>query len=58
MPLERRRAVREGAEMLSNPPFMSKKREETFVPGRWYDRTLWVRAAARSKVLRPAKEPY
>src|SRR5205807_2237352 len=58
MPLERRRAVREAAEILSKPPLMSRKREDTLVLGRWYDLTSCTREAEASKVLSPAREPH
>ena len=42
---------------LWKPPFMSRKREETFSPGLWSVFTVCDSVVTASKVLRPGREP-
>jgi len=43
---------------LSKPPFMSRNREETFLPAIWRGFTSWVWVVTESEAERPASEPY
>jgi len=42
---------------LSNPPFMSRKIDETLEPTLWRRPTSWVRVNMASKVERPGRDP-
>jgi len=56
-PLARSADVSWPGSTLSNPPLMSRKREETLDPSLWRSRTLWARVEVASKVERPGRDP-
>jgi len=43
---------------LSNPPLMSRKSVETFLPAIWRVLISWVSVMAASEADRPASEPH
>jgi len=43
---------------LANPPFMSRKSVETFLPAIWRVFTSWVRVVTASEAERAASEPH